>query len=574
MQFMKQSNMIPALVAVLIAAFFLAGCGSDDSDDSDDTGASVIMVGSPLPGDRAEDPFTIGEAVIEGDTLHLSVSYKGGCREHGFDLLAGSFLESNPVQVDVMLSHNAHGDTCGELISEELAFDLSPLKYSYQKTYLHGRSLLVIRFRDSIELEYNFGGDNNDTAAPVITVSPPLPGDWAEYPFILSAAVIEDDTLHLSASYKGGCEKHEFTLLAGSYFMESNPVQADVMLSHNAHGDTCGELIRKELAFDLSPLRYSYQETYPNSTGPLLIRFRDLGEKQGYFRLEYNFDSLSTARANQRLARVEKDYENDGVTDAVTTHTYDADGNRVRVENIDDRNPLADSYVYTYDVDGNVVSEEISEFPRDIVLWAVSHTYDSDGNVTRTEYDSLADGTVDEMRAYTYDDHGNMTREDKFYNNDGEIRQVTRSAAYTYDADGNIVREELEKDYGADGTADWTFVNTYEYNDRGELTRETRDETLITVFTYDDEGRKTGEEWYNHGNGTDIDGIVTFSYDADGNLAKKENYSYTSEKITEVVTYTYDADGNMIREETDSDGDGTPDSVIRQIWEAAGESSV
>ena len=279
--------------------------------------------------------------------------------------------------------------------------------------------------------------------------------------------------------------------------------------------------------------------------------------------------------AEPRLARVEKDYENDGVTDAVTTYTYDAEGNPARVETTDDRNPLADSYVYTYDADGNVVRKDIYEFRfKDIVIGVVSHTYDSDGNVTRTEYDSLADGTVDEMRAYTYDDHGNMTREDKFYDDNGEIRHFIRRAVYTYDADGNILREELEKDYGADGTADHTFVNTYEYNDRGELTRETRDETLITVFTYDDEGRKTGEEWYNHGNGTGIDGIVTFSYDADGNLAKKENYSYTSESITEVVTYTYDADGNMIREETDKDNDGTPDSVIRQIWEAVGESSV
>ncbi len=81
---------------------------------------------------------------------------------------------------------------------------------------------------------------------------------------------------------------------------------------------------------------------------------------------------------------------------AVTTYTYDADGNPARVENTDSRNPLADRCVYTYDADGNVVSEEISEFPRDIVLWAVSHTYDS-GNVIRTEYDSLADGSASSL---------------------------------------------------------------------------------------------------------------------------------------------------------------------------------
>ena len=37
--------------------------------------------------------------------------------------------------------------------------------------------------------------------------------------------VIADDTLTLTVSYGGGCETHDFTLVASDVFMESYPVQ-------------------------------------------------------------------------------------------------------------------------------------------------------------------------------------------------------------------------------------------------------------------------------------------------------------------------------------------------------------
>ena len=56
---------------------------------------------------------------------------------------------------------------------------------------------------------------------------------------IFSNSNIDGDTLQLTVSYSGGCEEHEFKLVAWNYFLESNPVQAHVLLAHNANGDLC-----------------------------------------------------------------------------------------------------------------------------------------------------------------------------------------------------------------------------------------------------------------------------------------------------------------------------------------------
>lgn len=160
-------------------------------------------------------------------------------------------------------------------------------------------SMLIVVFIAVFCLSGCDGGDNDGTEDPVIIISDPLPGDWAEDPFTVAEAVINDDTLHLTVSYGGGCEKHEFSLLAGDSFFESDPAMVEVMLSHNAHGDPCEAMITKELTFDLSPLKHLYQEMYPDSENLFLIRFRDLSKEEGYFILAYNFDGMNTALTDE-----------------------------------------------------------------------------------------------------------------------------------------------------------------------------------------------------------------------------------------------------------------------------------
>ena len=79
----------------------------------------------------------------------------------------------------------------------------------------------------------------------------------------LSSAEITDDTLRISVSYGGGCEEHEFTLIASNTFMESDPVQLNISIVHNANLDPCERWVSEAYYFDLTPIKNMYLQNYP-----------------------------------------------------------------------------------------------------------------------------------------------------------------------------------------------------------------------------------------------------------------------------------------------------------------------
>lgn len=103
-------------------------------------GATPIIVDfESQPEDWPQDALTLTRYSLEGHVLELDVQYGGGCREHDLDLVAwGGFLESLPVQVNVLLSHDAQDDACEALIMRTLRFDLVPLKDEYVAPHRDG----------------------------------------------------------------------------------------------------------------------------------------------------------------------------------------------------------------------------------------------------------------------------------------------------------------------------------------------------------------------------------------------------------------------------------------------------
>ena len=98
------------------------------------------------PADWPRDPLEISEPGIEGDTLSVQVAYGGGCRVHLFRGVAtGGFMESDPVQVRVFLSHEDHDDPCDAWLTRELRFDLGPLKRAYQDAYGAGGGTAALK---------------------------------------------------------------------------------------------------------------------------------------------------------------------------------------------------------------------------------------------------------------------------------------------------------------------------------------------------------------------------------------------------------------------------------------------
>ena len=91
----------------------------------------------------------------------------------------------------------------------------------------------------------------------------------------LDAATIINDRLTITASYRGGCETHQFTLVASAGFLESYPVQLSVSIAHNANGDLCEGWVTEEYDFDLTPIKMMYQEAYGEDAGTMILRLEN-----------------------------------------------------------------------------------------------------------------------------------------------------------------------------------------------------------------------------------------------------------------------------------------------------------
>lgn len=81
--------------------------------------------------------YIIDSAKVNGDILSIFVNYSGGCKTHSFDLYSnGAYGKSLPPQISVSLKHNGNEDACRQLITQELKFNISKLKYQGQNTVI------------------------------------------------------------------------------------------------------------------------------------------------------------------------------------------------------------------------------------------------------------------------------------------------------------------------------------------------------------------------------------------------------------------------------------------------------
>ena len=114
------------------------------------------------------------------------------------------------------------------------------------------------------------------------------PEDWKIDPYFVEELKVDRDTLVIVVSYSGGCEEHDFSLVAWSYFWESYPVQAGVLLSHDNHADPCEAIITQELHFDLTPLKREYQHSYQEPHGTIILQILTAHGGE-YIPMEYEF---------------------------------------------------------------------------------------------------------------------------------------------------------------------------------------------------------------------------------------------------------------------------------------------
>ncbi len=146
-----------AAFAILVGLLAATGC-RDSTLDPTVTGGNVVVADGR---DRGDDPWVVNSAAIDGHRLTIDVSYTGGCRRHEFTLvISKSFRESDPVQLQAVLAHNANGDPCEAWLTESHVFDLTLIRTRYRQFYGPGPGRVVLRIEgvSGGNLLYEFDG--------------------------------------------------------------------------------------------------------------------------------------------------------------------------------------------------------------------------------------------------------------------------------------------------------------------------------------------------------------------------------------------------------------------------------
>ena len=135
-------------VAVLLVVVGLSGCITSNVD---------IIIDDNYYKNAPRDPFVFNSVKLRRNLLFLNVSYSGGCKKHKFILIATSFMESYPVQVNIVLSHEDYDDPCDAWITENMVFNLFPLKKEWQEQYNEESGIIIMNLQGWGEsLSYEF----------------------------------------------------------------------------------------------------------------------------------------------------------------------------------------------------------------------------------------------------------------------------------------------------------------------------------------------------------------------------------------------------------------------------------
>lgn len=103
----------------------------------------------------ANDPVHLHEAFIEGDCLHLKLSFSGGCRNHIIKLARIHEMYQDESEIPVLeIRHDAKNDMCEAWLTQEIQFDLVPLKEEgITRFYLKALLTSGETFNELIEIE-------------------------------------------------------------------------------------------------------------------------------------------------------------------------------------------------------------------------------------------------------------------------------------------------------------------------------------------------------------------------------------------------------------------------------------
>lgn len=146
---------------LIIFLILIGGCSCSDtfSPDSDNTDLLPIKIydidSFPSAFDNLiKDDISIESAAVHQDTLMIIASYSGVCELSDFSLISSGVLaKSGPPQMTFYLGNNTKNETCGQITSDTLLFDLRPLKEHYLQWSGGESGVISIRI-DGFEIDW------------------------------------------------------------------------------------------------------------------------------------------------------------------------------------------------------------------------------------------------------------------------------------------------------------------------------------------------------------------------------------------------------------------------------------
>ena len=89
-----------------------------------------------------------------------------------------------------------------------------------------------------------------------------------------AAPAVMDGILTVTLSRGGGCESHDFTLVAAPGFREGQPVELPFAIVHDGKDDRCEAYLTDQVAFDLTTIRDLYRTAHPAGDGLVFLAFQ------------------------------------------------------------------------------------------------------------------------------------------------------------------------------------------------------------------------------------------------------------------------------------------------------------
>lgn len=139
------------LFSILAVSILLFACNNTKEVlDIDPIEVKKAQIGDVM---QESAPITITAATLDGNILSLEVEYSGGCKDHTYELIgSAAIMKSLPAKRAIKLIHNSNDDTCRELISETIKFNIRAL--SVTETKGSEIVLLLDGYKQSISYVY------------------------------------------------------------------------------------------------------------------------------------------------------------------------------------------------------------------------------------------------------------------------------------------------------------------------------------------------------------------------------------------------------------------------------------